>query len=77
MDLRVQVALGVATLLTYVRPDLGSSHQANALALFTVALALLHSLRGLPTQPSPLSRIAGPAAALAVAGVAVGVSTVQ
>ena len=77
--MHVQVALGVATLLTYVRPDMGSSHQANALALFTVALALLHSLRGLPgaSQPSPLSRLAGPAAALAVAGVAVGVSTVQ
>ena len=72
-----QVSLGIATLLTYVRPELGASHQASALALFTVALALLHSLRGLPAPTSPLSRLAGPGAAVAVAGVAVAVSTMQ
>ena len=63
--------------MTYVRPELGASHQASALALFTVALALLHSLRGLPSQPSLASRLAGLAAALGVAGVAAAVSTMQ
>ena len=73
----LQVALGIATLMTYVRPELGASHQASALALFTVALALLHSLRGSAAAPSVLSRIAGPAAAVGVAGVAVAVSSLQ
>lgn len=43
-----QVALGIATLLTYVPVTLGSAHQAGALTLFSVALALVHSLRAVP-----------------------------
>ena len=73
----MQVALGIATLMTYVRPELGASHQASALALFTVALALLHSLRGSGGPATVLSRMAGPAAALGVGAVAVGVSYVN
>eukprot|EP00898_Chlorokybus_atmophyticus_P004061 jgi/Chlat1/4656/Chrsp3S05606 len=40
-----QVTLGVATLLNHVPVSLGSAHQAGALTLFTVVLALLHALR--------------------------------
>ena len=71
-----QVSLGIATLWSYVRPELGASHQATALALFTVALALLHSVQG-SSGPSALSRMVGPAAAVGVAGVAVAVSSLQ
>lgn len=72
-----QVALGIATLWSYVRPELGASHQASALALFTVALALLHSLQASTSKPSAVSRMIGPAAAVGVAGVAVAVSSLQ
>ena len=41
-----QVTLGVTTLLHHVPVELGSAHQAGALTLFTVVLALMHSLRG-------------------------------
>ena len=41
----VQACLGVAALLTYVPVWLGAVHQAGALALFTLAVAVLHSLR--------------------------------
>jgi cytochrome c oxidase assembly protein subunit 15 len=51
-----QVTLGIATLLTYVPPSLGTAHQAGALTLLTLALCLLHTLRR------------GPAAAGAAAG---------
>lgn len=44
----VQVSLGVATLLTYVPVSLGSAHQGGALALFSIALGLVHSLRAVP-----------------------------
>ncbi|KAL2630335.1 hypothetical protein R1flu_015021 [Riccia fluitans] len=45
----LQVTLGISTLLMYVPVSLGSAHQAGALTLFTVVLALLHTLR----RPSP------------------------
>jgi cytochrome c oxidase assembly protein subunit 15 len=41
-----QVTLGITTLLHHVPVELGSAHQAGALTLFTVVLALMHSLRG-------------------------------
>ncbi|GBG77700.1 hypothetical protein CBR_g24146 [Chara braunii] len=41
----LQVTLGITTLLTYVPASLGTAHQAGALTLFTIALALMHSLR--------------------------------
>jgi cytochrome c oxidase assembly protein subunit 15 len=41
----VQVTLGISTLLTYVPASLGAAHQAGALTLFTIVLALMHSLR--------------------------------
>ncbi|KAL3688242.1 hypothetical protein R1sor_014551 [Riccia sorocarpa] len=47
----LQVTLGISTLLMYVPVSLGSAHQAGALTLFTVVLALLHTLR----RPSPAS----------------------
>jgi cytochrome c oxidase assembly protein subunit 15 len=40
-----QVTLGIATLLNNVPVWLGSAHQAGALTLFSVALAVLHALR--------------------------------
>jgi cytochrome c oxidase assembly protein subunit 15 len=42
----LQVALGITTLLLAVPVFLGAAHQAVAMLLFTVALTLLHSLRG-------------------------------
>ncbi len=65
-----QVALGVTTLLTHVPVSLGSAHQAGALSLFTISLALIHCLRS-PTRSAAqatLYRLAGPAAAVGVVG---------
>lgn len=71
-----QVTLGISTLLTYVPVSLGATHQAGALTLFTIVLALLHVLR--PAQPSAtallVSRLSGPAALAATAGVAAAVT---
>lgn len=65
-----QVALGIATLLTYVPVSLGSAHQAGALTLFSVALALMHSLRpAVRRAPGPLSAFVTPAVAALVMGV--------
>ena len=44
----LQVTLGVATLLLAVPVSLGVLHQAGAVALLTVAVLLVHSLRPLP-----------------------------
>ena len=44
-----QVTLGITTLMTYVPPSLGSAHQAGALTLFSLVLALMHSLRRGPS----------------------------
>ncbi len=44
--LAAQVALGVATLVLVVPVSLAAAHQGGALALFTAALALNHSLTG-------------------------------
>ena len=41
----VQVALGILTLLTGVPLNLGVLHQAGAVAVFSVAIALRHALR--------------------------------
>lgn len=46
-----QVTLGITALLYHVPVELGSAHQANALALFSVVLALMHSLRGPKRAP--------------------------
>jgi cytochrome c oxidase assembly protein subunit 15 len=48
----VQVTLGVTTLLTYVPVSLGSAHQAGALTLFSVALALMYSVKRAPKLAS-------------------------
>lgn len=66
----LQVTLGITTLMTHVPPSLGSAHQAGALTLFTLVLALLHTLRRSPsavTQPQSFIRRHG--TALAAAGV--------
>jgi heme a synthase len=42
----LQVGLGISTLLLYVPLPLASAHQAVAVILFTVAIYLLHGLRG-------------------------------
>ena len=71
-DVFVQVALGITTLLTYVPVSLGSAHQAGALTLFSVALALMHTLRR-PLAAGAKAGVAGrmftPVAALATVGV--------
>lgn len=46
----VQVALGITTLMTHVPASLGSAHQAGALTLFSLVLALIHSLRRGPSS---------------------------
>jgi cytochrome c oxidase assembly protein subunit 15 len=43
--LAVQIALGIATLLLVVPVALAAAHQAGALIVFTVALALNHSMQ--------------------------------
>ena len=45
----LQVTLGITTLMTYVPPSLGSAHQAGALTLFSLVLALMHTLRRGPS----------------------------
>ena len=51
--LAVQIALGIATLLLVVPVALAAAHQAGALVVFTVALALNHALRAVPVaQPA-------------------------
>ncbi|KFM23734.1 Cytochrome c oxidase assembly protein COX15-like protein [Auxenochlorella protothecoides] len=47
------VGLGLAALLNAVPVELGAAHQANALTLFTLALALLHALRPGPVVQRP------------------------
>lgn len=47
---RLQVALGITTLMTHVPASLGSAHQAGALTLFSLVLALIHSLRRGPSS---------------------------
>ena len=57
----IQVALGIATLLLAVPVPLAAAHQAGALVVFTIALALNHALRaGGVTRPGPLQSAAGP-----------------
>jgi cytochrome c oxidase assembly protein subunit 15 len=43
-----QIALGIATLLLFVPVALAATHQAGALVVFTLALALNHALRAAP-----------------------------
>ena len=67
----LQVTLGITTLLTYVPVSLGSAHQAGALSLFTISLALIHSLRS-PTASAlhgAMAKFANPLAAACVVGI--------
>lgn len=68
---RVQVTLGIATLLTYVPAELGSAHQAGALALMTVAVSLLHAARAPAGPPVVWAMPAAATAVLAVGGAAI------
>jgi cytochrome c oxidase assembly protein subunit 15 len=54
--LAIQIALGIATLLLVVPVALAAAHQAGALAVFTVALALNHALRERATSSPGRSR---------------------
>lgn len=70
-----QVTLGIATLLTYVPVSLGAAHQAGAMTLFTIMLALLYTVRPAPTlapfrmlTTAPFSTMSAAAAVLAVGG---------
>ena len=71
-----QVTLGISTLLTYVPPSLGASHQAGALVLFTLGLALAHSVRpAAPTRAAQLvAKLLPPATAAATVGIATAVT---
>ena len=53
-----QAALGVATLLMHVPVALGSAHQAGALAVMSVTVALLHSLRSPAAVAAAAQRLA-------------------
>lgn len=66
----IQVTLGISTLLMYVPVSLGAAHQAGALSLFTISLALIHSLRSHTLTPFQiaLSKYGTPAAAAVVVG---------
>ena len=44
--LAVQIALGIATLVNVVPLPLAALHQAGAVAVFGLALAVAHALRG-------------------------------
>lgn len=46
----MQVTLGITTLMTHVPASLGSAHQAGALTLLSLVLALIHSLRRGPSH---------------------------
>jgi len=70
--LQLQVSLGITTLLMYVPVSLGSAHQAGALTLFSVVLALIHSVRSPRALGSVLplaARMFTPVAAVATLGV--------
>lgn len=49
-----QMALGIATLLTYVPTELGVAHQAGGILVLTAALNLLHTLRVGPARAALL-----------------------
>ena len=66
----VQVTLGITTLLTYVPAELGSAHQAGALALMTVMVSLLHAARAPAVRNVRWATPAAAAAVLAVGGAA-------
>ena len=73
-----QVTLGVATLLTYVPVTLGTLHQSGAMTLFTIMLALLYTVRPVPTlapfrllTTAPFSTVSAAAAVIAVGGAVV------
>ena len=73
----MQVALGITTLMTYVPPSLGSAHQAGALTLFSLVLALMHSLRRGPSalvKPSFLRNYSTPLATGAVIAIGTAVA---
>ena len=70
MAVILQVALGITTLMIYVPPSLGSAHQAGALTLFTLVLALLHTLRRQPSVIAhPQNFVRRHSTAFAAAGV--------
>jgi cytochrome c oxidase assembly protein subunit 15 len=53
--LAIQIALGIATLLLVVPVALAAAHQAGALVVFTIAIALNHALRRTQQQPAPVA----------------------
>lgn len=69
-----QASLGVATLLNHVPPDLGVAHQVGGLTLFSIALALTHSLR-VWAGPSVAATLVATVAALAATGGVAAVAT--
>lgn len=74
----MQVCLGVSALLTAVPVSLGTAHQAGALSLLSVALALLYTLQShggaLSNLRAPAIALPGLAASAAVLGIGVYVS---
>ena len=65
-----QVGLGISTLLHAVPVELGSAHQAGALALMSAAIALAHAVRVAPVAIMPPAGRAAAAAAAVAAGAA-------
>jgi heme A synthase len=65
--------LGNRTLLTYVPPALGASHQAGALVLFTLVLAMAHSVR--PAAPTRAAQLVAKLLPAATVAATVGIAT--
>jgi len=51
-----KAALGITTLLTFVPVPLAASHQAGAVTLITVALALMHTIKR-ASQPKSIIKL--------------------
>ena len=68
----LQASLGVATLLAYVPPGLGSAHQTGALGLLTLALGLVFATRRPPRVLATATKraLSGNASPLPAAGAA-------
>ena len=57
LALAVQITLGICTLLWVVPVGLAAAHQAGALVLFTVVLALTHALGSPSPRPGDVATV--------------------
>ena len=64
-----QASIGVATIMMHVPIPLGVLHQAGALTVWTVALWLLHALRGVSVSSAAVAAAAAAYPAVTVSGI--------